>query len=246
MVLFISPPFGNYLNFPKTIPIRGSFTLYPRKGRFRQIIKTLRYDFGYGCWINKIGLRNPGIDSAIKSWKKGEIISIAILDKSEVDMLLNKVPENMDIELNISCPNTEHEMNRFGIEKFLNNKRDWCIIKLGPIETITTIDKLYNMGFRQFHCSNTVPTKNIPNVDYDGGMSGKVLIPYTTDLVKQISEKYSDVEIIAGGGIQNIETLNQYKRLGAHHFSISSLCFHPIKFVKFYYNWYFNDWYVVQ
>ena len=46
-------------------------------------------------------------------------------------MLLNKVSENMDIELNISCPNTEHEMNRFGIEKFLNNKRDWCIM-FGP------------------------------------------------------------------------------------------------------------------
>ena len=32
-------------------------------------------------------------------------------------------------------------------------------------------------------------------------MSEKVSQFHTTDLVKQISEKYSDVEIIAGGGI---------------------------------------------
>ena len=26
-MIFISPPFGNYINLPNTIPIRGSFTL---------------------------------------------------------------------------------------------------------------------------------------------------------------------------------------------------------------------------
>ena len=40
MTLFISPPFGNYLNLPNTTPIRGSFTLYPRNGLFMQILKT--------------------------------------------------------------------------------------------------------------------------------------------------------------------------------------------------------------
>ena len=29
-MIFISPPFGNYFNLPKTIPIRGSFTLNER------------------------------------------------------------------------------------------------------------------------------------------------------------------------------------------------------------------------
>ena len=72
-MLFISPPFGNYINLPKTTPIRGSFTLNERKGKWKQIFKTLRYIPGVG-WINKIGLRNPGIDYAIKTYKKGEII----------------------------------------------------------------------------------------------------------------------------------------------------------------------------
>ena len=242
MVLFISPPFGNYLNLPHTTPIRGSYTLEPRPGRFQQIIKTLRYDFNYKCWVNKIGLRNPGIDWAIKTWKKGEIISIAILDSNEVESLLEKVPENMDIELNISCPNTEHEMVRMGIERFINDKRDYCIVKLGPLETIETVEGLYNLGFRQFHCSNTLPTNKLKSNSskWDGGMSGKVLIPYTSSLVSKITNRYNDVEVIAGGGITNLSILNRYKMLGSHHFSVSSLCFHPVKFAKFYYNWIFN------
>ena len=68
-MLFISPPFGNYLSLPKTVTIKGSYTLYPRTGLFAQIIKTLRYSSLDGGWINKIGLRNPGIDYAIKYYK---------------------------------------------------------------------------------------------------------------------------------------------------------------------------------
>lgn len=70
MILFINPPFGNYINLPYIIPIRGSFTLEPRNGLFLQIIKTLRYSFENKGWINKIGLRNKGIDYAISTYKK--------------------------------------------------------------------------------------------------------------------------------------------------------------------------------
>ena len=65
-MIFISPPFGNYIHLPNTIPIRGSFTLNERPGKWGQILKTLRYIPGMG-WVNKIGLRNPGIDYAIKN-----------------------------------------------------------------------------------------------------------------------------------------------------------------------------------
>ena len=70
MQLFISPPFGNYLGFlPNTYAIYGSYTLNPRPGLFSQIIKTLRYDSSAKGWVNKIGLRNKGIDYMIHKWK---------------------------------------------------------------------------------------------------------------------------------------------------------------------------------
>ena len=40
-MLFISPPFGNYLSLPKTISITGSFTLQERPGKWKRIFKTL-------------------------------------------------------------------------------------------------------------------------------------------------------------------------------------------------------------
>ena len=44
-MLFISPPFGNYISLDDTISVAGSFTLNPRYGLLGQIIKTLTYSY---------------------------------------------------------------------------------------------------------------------------------------------------------------------------------------------------------
>ena len=230
-MFFINPPFGTYLNLPNTMSIKGSYTLKPRSGLLLQIIKTLRYSFENGGWINKIGLRNPGIDYAIKNYKKRDhIISIAILDKQEIPKILNKIPENMDIELNVSCPNTEKHMCTEGLNKFLNPNRDWCIIKLSPICDTQLIDNYYKQGFRQFHCSNTLPVHN-------GGLSGKSITPLSIHLIKYINTNYKDVITIGGGGITNINDVYKYKKMGSNHFSASTVFFCPYLSVKLYFDY---------
>jgi len=224
---FISPPFGNYFCLPKLQQIKGSYTLEPRQGLLGQIIKTLRYNFEYGGWTNKIGLRNKGIDYAIKNYN-GEIVSIAILNKEDISKIVKKIPENMNVEINVSCPNAEKKMIDEDINLFLNDKRKWCILKLSPTCEFASIDKYYKMGFRQFHCSNTIPVK-------EGGLSGKSLIPYNKKLIKHIDENYKDTTIIAGGGITTIDDIIMYKDLGAKHFAFSSVMFHPLKFLTLYY-----------
>ena len=97
-MLFISPPFGNYFNLPYTTSITGSFTLEPRGGKWRQIFKTLRYSWKHGCWCNKIGLRNPGIDWAIQNYKKGTITSIAILDINDIKEFKKRIPDDMNLK----------------------------------------------------------------------------------------------------------------------------------------------------
>ena len=109
------------------------------------------------------------------------------------------------------------------INLFLNDKRKWCILKLSPTCNFTSIDKYYKMGFRQFHCSNTIPVK-------EGGLSGKSLIPYNKKLIKHIDENYKDTTIIAGGGITDIDDIIMYKDLGAKHFAFSSVMFHFFHF----------------
>lgn len=234
--LFISPPFSNYQNILKTmynIPsntifIKGSYTLEPRSGLFSQVLKTLRYSFAAGGWVNKIGLRNPGIDWAIREnyhklthYDRNNVItSIAILDANEIPEFQNRIPKDMNLEINISCPNTEHNMIAEGISGFLNPGRDWCIIKLSPITSFSQIDKFYQQGFRQYHCCNTLPIAN-------GGLSGPSLQPYTTRLVSYIFENYPDCTIIAGGGIRTIDDIKHYNNCGASYFSVSTLLFNP-------------------
>jgi dihydroorotate dehydrogenase len=227
-MLFISPPFGNYLTFlPYTTCIKGSYTVESRPGLISQIYKTLYYSNEDNGWINKIGLRNPGIDYGILKYKPNNVLSLAILNSDkDIKYFNDKIPKNANIEINISCPNAQVKFP-ITVKNLINEERKWTIVKLSPLETEGNIDKLYNMGFRQFHCCNTYP-------HLFGGLSGPLLIPFVEDKIQYIKNKYKDVEVIAGGGIQNITTLNYYKNLGADHFSVSSLCFNPFRFSWFY------------
>jgi dihydroorotate dehydrogenase len=228
-MLFISPPFGNYLRLPNTIPINGSFTYEARSGLLLQIMNTLRFSIKHNGWMNKIGLRNKGIDYAIENHRKDEITSIAIIQENEIPAILQKIPDDMNIELNVSCPNVRKGVVSNGIQAFHNPKREWCIIKLSPLTTTSEIDEYYRNGFRQFHCSNTLP------IGDKGGLSGPALVPYTTAIVRKIKSRYPDTIVIAGGGIRDIHTVNLYKTMGADHISVSTLCMNPISFGLLYY-----------
>ena len=241
MNIFISPPFGNYIPFftkksrgdnkenINFIPIKGSFTLEPREGLLIQIIKTLRYSFTTGGWINKIGLRNKGIDYAVEKYKNGDyidsVVSVAVMNPNDIPYLLKKIPIDMPLEINVSCPNVGNHISDSGIDAFINRYRRWCIIKLSPVTEVNQVDSYYKMGFRQFHCSNTLPVKN-------GGASGEIIKPYTEKLTKYIRENYKDATIISGGGIKTVEDIANYKKYGATYYSISTLCFSPFGFIK--------------
>lgn len=228
-MFFIGPPFGNYITFvPFLSPIKGSYTLEPRTGLIVQIFKTLRYNSEYGGWVNKIGLRNKGIDYAISNYQKGQIVSVAILKEEEIPVLQSKIPPDMDLEINVSCPNTERDMVHHGLKGFLSPQREWCILKLKPTTTLQTVDQYYEQGFRQFHCSNTIPVS-------EGGLSGKALIPYNDKLIPYIKTTYPDTTVIAGGGVTTMDDILHYKAIGADHVSFSTVAFCPIAFVKLLY-----------
>ena len=226
-MFFIGPPFGNYIQTSKTISIVGSFTLYPRDGLYTQIAKTLRYSRKYKGWVNKIGLRNKGIDYALANYDPRTVISIAILHPSDIDALNAKIPPHIPLEINVSCPNAEKAMETKGIAQFLHPKRKWCIVKLSPTCTFQQIDQYYQDGFRQFHCSNTMP------IDA-GGLSGKAVMKENERLITYIKSHYSDVEVIGGGGITTLDDVLYYYRLGADHMAFSTVLFCPYLFGKLY------------
>ena len=67
-----------------------------------------------------------------------------------------------------------------------------------------------------------------------GGLSGKSLIPYNKVSIEYLRKTYPNTIIIGGGGIQDIDDALMYKKFGANHISVSTLCFNPYKFMKFY------------
>lgn len=227
MVFFISPPFGNWFSTTNTISIRGSFTLYPREGLFTQIVKTLRYNFSLGGWTNEIGLRNNGIRHAIDTYKKGEVISVGFVESSSLETVIlnNVIPKDMDIELNVSCPNVEggETYYRPELRRFLNDKREWCIVKMSPLASVEDVKRYYKDGFRQFHFSNTVP------LEKGGGVSGDMVKECNHVMIPAVRKEMPDVTIIGGGGIRGVEDVELYKSLGADHFSLSTVHFNPFR-----------------
>ncbi len=223
MKKFIAAPFGNYVKTKDTISVTGSWTVEKRTGRIKQVVKTLRYT--KRGWVNKIGLRNPGLEYGLKNHNLNEVMSIAGINPNDWITFSEQIPKNYDLEINLSCPNIEfHETS--GIENFeIKNKR-WFIGKISPLTTYDELEfYIEKFKFKQIHACNTLPVEK-------GGLSGKELIPYTEKFIKHIKKHYPSVAIIAGGGVQTKKDIENYINLGADHISLGTICFNPLNLRK--------------
>ena len=221
---FISAPFGNYLQYTNflsgkpIISVTGTFTVKPRPGLVKHIIKTLRYT--RTGWRNKLGLRNPGIFTGIDNTAPHNVMSIASLEPNDWKILYEIVPKNMSVELNISCPNVDAHPNL--TKAFAKDEREWCIVKVPPTITKKQVDKIVNLGYNTIHASNTLPTEK-------GGLSGKMIMPYTMNLIDYIKNSHDNVTVIAGGGVYSKQDAQDYINAGADHISLGTVCFTPWK-----------------
>ena len=226
-MIFISAPFGNYLHFKNAISVHGTFTVAPRPGRLKAIIKTLRYT--KQGWRNKLGLRNPGLHAGMFKTSYDNVLSVAAIEPTDWTKIQMSIGVERNIELNVSCPNLDSHNDTTtweNFEKFPQKMRGkYCIVKIPPNSSETLIDRLVDMGYTQIHASNTLPTDK-------GGLSGKILMPHTVKLVKYIKNKYPKVEVVAGGGITTPKDAQMYYNEGADHISLGSVCFTPWKIRK--------------
>jgi len=226
-MIFISAPFGNYLHFKNAISVHGTFTVAPRPGRLKAIVKTLRYT--KQGWRNKLGLRNPGLHAGMFKTSYDNVLSVSAIEPSDWTKIQMAIGKERNIELNVSCPNLDSHDDTTTWENFekfpdimLGN---YCIVKIPPNSPEAFIDRLVDMGYKQIHASNTLPTDK-------GGLSGKILQPYTLKITEYIKDKYPEVEVIAGGGITKPEDAKTYYNAGADHISLGSVCFTPWKVGK--------------
>jgi dihydroorotate dehydrogenase len=166
-----------------------------------------------------------GLDRQIR----GEVLSIAEMNKGDFSKLIEIIPEGTNVELNLSCPNLGKSLPWDSARVFTQtNVRKWCIAKLSPLTTPEQLEFLIDdLGFTQLHFSNTLPLGGA------GGLSGRVLRPYTLELIRLVRENWGDtVTIIAGGGVSDFGAVYEYLKEGANHVSLGSVCFNPFKLRK--------------
>ena len=175
--LIISAPFGNYIQPSGATPTLGTFTAAARSGRVWRILKTVRYSWRMDAWVNKIGLRNPGIDWLVARIEAGKIdasdkiVSIHGFTAEDWTKLLGQITaiKPLAVELNISCPNVG-EMD-WPVNLFADAVATGVpvIVKVPPVNYAGIFRQAIEAGVRVFHCCNTLP---VPA----GGISGQPLV----------------------------------------------------------------------
>ncbi len=219
--LFISPPFGKYIKTPVSTSIRGTLSWSVRNGWFVQVLRTVRPV--KGGWVNKIGLRNPGIQNI--DLGSDDVYSVVGMDEKEWDNILEYLPRNTKIEINIGCPNswgmcfTNAHLKKY-VEKF-----PYIIIKLSPKILLEDIKFYYDNGIKKLHLSNTLPCDR-------GGISGLQQKIINLPLIEKTKLLLPDAFIIAGGGIYTLQDAIDYSNVGADGYSLSTVWFNPFKATK--------------
>ena len=222
--IILSPPFSNlYPDINCATKIIGTYTKEKRSGLHR-VLTTLKYK--NKAFYNNVGLKNPGIDK-VKS-NNTRIISVSLLKENDwfyIREVLSKNVSMSGIEFNISCPNArvqnlnEHILN--DAKKITEN----VIIKLPHGIDINQAQKYIDIGCNFFHVSNTRKTS-------DGAMSGRKLKNNNLSLIYKLKLKEENFKIIGGGGIYNINDINDYKIAGADFFSLSTALLNPYSVYK--------------
>jgi dihydroorotate dehydrogenase len=225
--LVISAPFGNYIQPEGATATLGTFTLKPRPGRAWAILSRIRAYPSMGGYVNKIGLRNPGIESLADEYLGEKIVSIhgfSTDDWLELIAALRKFSPEA-VELNFSCPNvTDDPVDYYTVimaAKKMKVDGLEVIVKLPPVDFEKIVRQSMSAGVLFFHACNTLPMPN-------GGMSGRPLKRFSVHVIRHLRKMLGeDCEIIGGGGVFCVDDIRDYYCAGADHVAVGSALLNP-------------------
>lgn len=211
----ISPPFSHYIGLPWATRIRGTFTVEPRRGIIKNSVKTVRPT--KNGWVNKMGLVNKGFP--FDNIKKDSIYSITSFNENDWYFFLEHIPENTQLELNVSCPNVNNIVILDDVFYEFSKKFTNVILKL-PTNSVKNTLSWYeygvDFGIKAFHIGNTIKTDR-------GGLSGREIQKVSIPSIKEIRRYDDESVIIGGGGIYSKEDVKKYKDVGADIISLSTV-----------------------
>lgn len=222
-------------------------------GMLWRALRTIRYKRELGGWVNRMGLRNPGINSLLRYGAHAPrprrdygaaIISIYGFknradDYAEWNYLLHRIEHAKPaaVELNFSCPNiglgksilpmvVEACVVAEMANRLLKGTGIQIIAKLPPIGTMAFAEAILTK-YPQFivHLCNTVPCPY-------GGLSGRKIQDFSLKAINDTRKMFPAAQIIGGGGITTVGDIDNYMQAGANHVSIASLLLNPLNWGK--------------
>jgi len=228
--LVVSAPFGNYIQPDGCTATLGTFTAAARPGRLWRILKTVRYYPRLRAWVNKIGLRNPGIGWVEQKAAAGTIdlsdklVSVHGFEPDDWWRLLDAIAalKPMGVELNMSCPNVGHIAWPEALFERAVATGVPVVAKLPPVNYHLMGEQARGAGVRAFHACNTLPVTA-------GGMSGEPLKPVALTAIRDLRNRAwgRDALVIGGGGIRRAGDVDDYAAAGADAFAVGTITMNP-------------------
>jgi len=228
--LVVSAPFGNYIQPEGCTATLGTFTAAARPGRLWRILKTVRYYPRLRAWVNKIGLRNPGIGWVEQKAAAGTIdlsdklVSVHGFEPDDWWRLLDAIAalKPMGVELNMSCPNVGHIAWPEALFERAVATGVPVVAKLPPVNYHLMGEQARGAGVRAFHACNTLPVTA-------GGMSGEPLKPVALTAIRDLRTRAwgRDALVIGGGGIRRAGDVDDYAAAGADAFAVGTITMNP-------------------
>lgn len=207
----------------------------PREGHKEPILT----QYAPGCFMNAVGLTNPGVEEFVEQLKtikipKDKFLLVSIFggNKEEFVAVAKKVAPYADgLELNLSCPNVEKLHLAIGqnpqtVKEITQAVKQAISIPVVPkltpnVSNLKEIAQAAVEGGAEAICAiNTVgpgyyTVNGFPVLtNKTGGMSGKGILPIGLKCTKEIREVV-DVPLIGCGGISSAEDVKSYQAVGA-------------------------------
>ncbi len=228
--------------------ITKTITLFPRQGHVRWWRPGV-LPFSDGGAINQMGLPNPGLQWLIDQHRQKlfpvnipTIVSVTpwtVSEGYEIGRQLEKMPEIKGIEINLSCPNTEHKKNNIStvceiFRAVKSQTRHPVGIKLGYLDLYQEICDILDGEADWFDLINTVPwTYMFPNKKSPlsiwglkgGGVSGPKICELSREALRNVvnSSTPKQTPIISGGGITTVEEGLIRLRSGARAVTVGTM-----------------------
>lgn len=210
------PFFWTGLLDPKAFTvIVKTLTLNPRQGNLNHWLPWRCVRFIRNGVVNAVGLTNPGIDWWIENCypyimhKDYRVVPSITGTLDELPVMVVKLNrcKVAGIELNVSCPNTDHnDYISTSIEKVIKNTELPVTVKMGYSDPWLEVCREWNNKV-SFDLINAVQwdlisSNRSPLTRYGlkGGVSGKKIKPFARSVL-QIAKANGINNIISGGGI---------------------------------------------